>query len=370
MTSCQITLHGAPHPVRAHLRFTDFNRLRWAVAALRHNAQLRNSLTASGQADVWLVESIALISEGQRTAAPLNCHVVLWDGFNSLVELRLRRPDFITRGDIRYMYVGHFDDIDSAFPPQSRPLFGRGTPAHFLSQPEPQMRVPFWVDTWAHLRRFARPHINHLRQADKHARLQQGRQLVFCGVVRPTSMVLDAMYRGVSLDVLRNQLEAINGLDWQASHAHTREKVSTAWEQLRAATAQTHADSAFLFGIHNLLHRMGTLSCLVHLQVSLFVNEFDVQTHFDPYDTLAYQGNLFIDFGSTRGIDNVYPRTLDMLTSGKACLPLRALHTGQTLKGQLARQSAAAFWQQCEADAQLARQALVNMVAKLPPKAA
>jgi hypothetical protein len=370
MTSCQITLNSAPHPVRVQLRFTDFNRLRWAVAALRHNMALCDSIAASGQPEVWLVESHALISERHRTPAPANCHVVLWDGFNSLVELRLRRPDFITRGDIRYLYVGHFDDIDSAFPPQSRPLFGNGTLAHFLSQPEPMMSVPPWVDTWAHVRRLARPCINRLRQPDKHARLQRGHQLVFCGVVRPTSMVLDAMYRGVSLDMLRNQLEGINGLDWQRSHAHTREKVSTAWEQLRAAVAQTHADQAFLFGIHNLLHRMGTLACLQHLQAPLFVNEFDVQTHFDPYDTLAYQGNLFIDFGSTRGIDDIYPRTLDMLTSGKACLPLRALQAGQMLKEQLAQQSATAFWQQCEADALLARQALASMVATLPTKAA
>lgn len=364
MSSCQITLHSAHRPVCVQLRFTDFNRLRWAVAALRHNPQLRESLAASGQAEVWLVESTALISEGLRTPAPANCHVVLWDGFNSLVELRLRRPDFITRADIRYMYVGHFDDIDSAFPALSRPLFGKASLASFLSEPAPQVGVPFWVDQWAHLRRLARPCVNRLRQPDKHARLLQGQQLVFCGVVRPTSMVLDAMYRGVSLDLLRNQLEAINGMDWQSNLATTREKVSTAWEQLRAATAQTHADCAFVFGIHNLLHRMGTLACLRHLQAPLFVNEFDVQTHFDPYDTLAYQGNLFIDFGSTRGIDDVYPRTLDMLTSGKACLPLRALHAGQTLQSHLASQSAPAFWQQCEADAQHALQALGKLVSK------
>jgi hypothetical protein len=364
MTSCQITLHSADHPVQIQLRFTDFNRLRWAVAALRHNPQLRDSLASSGSRSVWLVESVALISEGTPTVVPPHCHVVLWDGLNSLVELRLRRPDFITRSDIRYMYVGHFADIDSAFPALSRPLFG---PALLPQGPvpnEPGLSVPFWVDSWARLRRLARPYVNQMRQPDKHAQLANSKQLVFCGVVRPTSMVLDAMYRGVSLDVLRNQLEAINRFDWKQSHDQTRHAVSQAFEQLRAATAQTHADMAFVFAIHNLLHRMGTLSSLHHMGTPMFVNEFDVQTHFDPYDANAYQGNLFIDFGSTRGIDAVYPRSLDMQTSGKTCLPLRALKPSQLLKATLTGQSSQAFWQQCEADAQHARQALMQHIAR------
>jgi hypothetical protein len=372
MKSCLLTLTDAPNGrTKVQLGFHDFNRLRWAVAALRHNAKLQASIASKGHAQAHLVDANVLMTDTARVSVPGQAHIVLWDGLNSLVELRMRRPDLITRDDLRYFYVGHFDDIDTAFPAGSEPLFGSTTLAHFSAQSSNSVQVPWMVEMATQVRRKARPWANRFQQAKKHHQLLASPQLVFCGVVRPTSLVLDDMYRGVALDTLRHQMQDINALDWRTSPTRTRALITLTAARLQQALGhiQTHADLAFLFGMHNLLHRIGTLTCLSAMKTPLFVNEFDVQTHFDPYDAQAYQNNLFIDFGSTRGIDEVYPRTLDMLTTGKPCLPLRVLGPGQSLRTTLAHQGPEALWARCEVDAQHATQALLQLttdISRLP----
>jgi hypothetical protein len=70
---------------------------------------------------------------------------------------------------------------------------------------------------------------------------------------------------------------------------------------------------------------MGTLSIVNAISRKLLVNEYGLQAHLDPYDTAAYRNNLFIDFGSTRGPDPVYPRTVDLMVNNKPHKSLRLI---------------------------------------------
>lgn len=366
MKSCLLTLSDAAEGrTQVQFAFSDFNRLRWAISAARHNPRLTASIACGSSANACLLDSNVLVDGVFSGAVPKQAHIVLWDGLNSLLELQARRPDLGDRGDLRYLYVGHFDDIDEAFPPGSQALFGNAKLLDFLGTTSGRVKVPWFIDQAASLRRRIRPWANRVQQPAKHMQLLAQPQLVFCGVVRPTSMVLDDMHRGGSLGTLHTQLQAINGLDWRESVQRTKTLVTQATTHLQQAlpNAQTHADLAFLFAIHNLLHRIGTLTCIAQMGVPLFVNEFDIQPHFDPYDANAYEHNLYIDFGSTRGVDEVYPRTLDMLTTGKRCLPLRAIKAGERLGDTLRHCQSNTIWARCELDAKHASTALRQLSA-------
>jgi hypothetical protein len=94
------------------------------------------------------------------------------------------------------------------------------------------------------------------------------------------------------------------------------------------------------------------LSILSGDRVPLLVNEYGYQTHLDPYDAHGYRHNLFVDFGSTRGPDLCYPRTVDLAMTHKPVVSLRFLSQGQTMLDFLKVSDEASLWLACERDAQ------------------
>lgn len=378
MVSCTVTLAGAlPVPVR--LAFTDFNRLRWAIAALRANPALRAAALRAGPTPC-LVESLSLQREGLGLLSG-PAFIVLWDGLNSLIELWQCHPGLRQRTDLRYLYVGQLPEVDAALPAGSMGLYPLGAGADAEVAPVAMqaqgaaLSVPWSVRLRVATRRALRPWANRLRQPERHQRLREGGWLVFCGGVRPTQMTLDDLFRGGVLPSLRSDLQALVGLPWdtQADAAHSA--VQQAFGHLQREARDLNADEgatdtahqapawACLYTVLNQLHRIGTLMALQARTPRLFVNEFQVHPHFDPYDAQAYGGNVFLDFGSTRGTEVLYPRRIDMAETAKPVASLRLLGPGESLAAWFARHGEAAFAQRCHADAEHALDAL----AALPP---
>lgn len=378
MDSCTVTLSGAPAvPVR--LLFSDFNRLRWAIAALRVNPALRAAALRAGPTPC-LVESLSLQREGLGLLSG-PAFIVLWDGLNSLIELWQCHPGLRQRTDLRYLYVGQLPEVDAALPAGSMGLYPLGAGAGADAEVAPvamhvqgtALSVPWPVRLRVATRRALRSWANRLRQPERHQRLREGGWLVFCGGVRPTQMTLDDLFRGGVLPTLRSDLQALVGLPWdtQADAAHSAVQQAFGHLQREAqdlaadvgATDTTHQAPAWacLYTALNQLHRIGTLMALQACTPRLFVNEFQVHPHLDPYDAQAYGGNVFLDFGSTRGTEVLYPRRIDMAETAKPVASLRLLAPGQSLAAWFALHDATAFAQCCQADAERALAALAAL---------
>ncbi len=349
MRSVEIRLPAASFPVR--LRLTDFNRLRWTVSALRFNGGLAQRLAARS-AGLTVVDSTGLMRSG-TPLPPTGACVVLWDGLNGLIELHHAIPALGQRTDLQYLYVGSFDDLKGGFPPSSEPLFPGQAP-HELAP----VSAPRWVDAVSTLRAWTRPIKNAHRSPAAHARLQAGGYLVFCGLVRPSAETMDGFFRGNTMHPLRQAMQPLVGLDWAADSGRTRERVAAAYAAVAAARCEGAADLAAIYSMLNVMHRMATLCRLHAAGAPLLVNEFGVHPFFDPYDAHAYRRNLFIDFGSSRGNDLMYPRTMDLLSQRKACENLRFLPTGVRLVDFLADTDADAFLALCDSHADHLQQAL------------
>jgi hypothetical protein len=348
-----IDVHLAGGRAAVRLRLSDFNRLRWTVAALQLNPGLAQRLVTLGPAPAVL-DSTGLLDTSTPLPPP-TAGIVLWDGLNSLAELQQARPALRERADLRYLYVGSFDDVKGGFPAGSEPLFPRQPPP---GQPAAAVRAPAWVGALAAVRARARPLRNARRSPAAHAQLRAGGCLVFCGLVRPSAAVLDGFFRGADLQPLRQALQPLAGLDWPADAARTRGLVAGAYAAATTVQATSALDHAALYSVLNVLHRIATLGRVQTLGAPLMVNEYGVHPFLDPYDAHAYHRNLFIDFGSTRGSDLLYPRTVDLLLQRKASRNLRFLQTGMRLGKFLAATDATAFLALCDAHAEQLVQAL------------
>jgi len=361
MDACRITLPEAPHqPV--HLAFSDFNRLRWALEALRVHPGLRQRLLADAP-EPRLTDSIALSGGARLPWSGPATHVVLWDGLNSLIEWQALQT---AKAVPKVLYVGQLPEAEAAMPAGAHPLYPRGDAGLPEAEAFPmptRMRLRAWA------RRTLRPWVQRLRQPEAHRALSEGGCLVFCGAVRHNRMLLDDSFRGAQLPALRTELDDLVGLPWRTEPVRAQARICQAVSQLqRAAQAlqpvqplpdATHAaEWACLFNVLNLLHRQHTLSLLAQRTERLRVIEFGQQPHFDPYDAAAYDGNAFLDFGSTVGTECLYPRRIDIERNGKAVVALRLLAPGESVAGWLQQQGAAGFVRQSEADAERALAAL------------
>ncbi len=342
------------------LRLTDFNRLRWAVAALRFHPALRQRLQSEspGVGRVWIFDSSALVQ--QEAANPATgSWVILWDGLNSLEGLRRAHPHLGARADLRYLYVGSFSDVHGCFPAGSSPLFPAAASTQ-VAWDRNELGVPWWLDAMAAGRAWMRPYKNAHLAPTLHRRLRGGAGLVFCGLVRPNAAVLDSFFLGSKLHQVRLELQPLVDLAWDRVPGLARERVARAFETLAGAPARSAADHAAVYASVNVLHRMATLGSLHGSGADLLVNEYGVHPHLDPYDTPAYRRNLFLDFGSTRGSDLVYPRTVDLHLQGKAASSLRFLPGGRSLADFLVHTRAADFLALCDAHARQAAQGLAD----------
>ncbi|TDP88549.1 hypothetical protein EV672_101701 [Aquabacterium commune] len=367
MDACRITLPEAPHqPV--HLAFSDFNRLRWALEALRVHPGLRQRLLADAP-EPRLTDSIALNGGARLPWSGPATHVVLWDGLNSLIEWQALQAANAAKAAPKVLYVGQLPEAEAAMPAGAQPLYPRGDAGLPQAAAFPMPANVRWR-AWA--RRTLRPCVQRLRQPAAHRALSEGGCLVFCGAVRHNRMLLDDSFRGARLPALRAELDDLIGLPWRTEPARAQARIRQAVTQLqRAAQAlqavqavqavpnATHAPEwACLFNVLNLLHRQHTLSLLAQRTERLRVIEFGQQPHFDPYDAAAYAGNAFLDFGSTVGTECLYPRRIDIERNGKAVVALRLLASGESVADWLQRQGAAGFARQSEADAERALAAL------------
>jgi hypothetical protein len=325
---------------RWHLALTDFNRLRWTLAALPLDGESVPAPAANGPN--WLVDSTWLLRHADAPV-PDSAVVVLWDGYNSLVELHDALPALTARRDLQYRFVGAFADLVPAFPSGSAPLLPNATPA--AGAAGRGVRAPAWIGALALFRALVRPLKNARQAPELHRRMTAGGHVVFCGLVRPTADVLDGFLRGSALQAIRPALAPLVGLDWRRADAAA--VLAEAYEVLRASHPGTPADLAAAYSVASVLHRMGTLAALHAADAPLLVNEFGMQAHFDPYDARAYGRNLFLDFGSTRGGDALYPRTLDLRAQCKRYTALRWLLPGQSLRDWLPANDAASLIALC-----------------------
>ena len=355
-----IHIAGSDRAVSLQLR--DFNNLRWMVAALRFNGELRKHLhrQGAGQA-VQVVDSRALRACRAATLDKQSC-VVLWDGLNSLIELHSARPDLAARADVSYAYVGGFPDVEGAFPVRSLLLYPPTLDAETTSR-RPTVDVPAWVG-WAGAARARARALKNARQSPKlHRRLQAGGCAVFCGLIRPNAILMDGFFRGASLGALRKTLSHLEDFDWTGPLRTVRTAIASAYDACQDARPALAADWAAVYAVLGVLHRMGCLAELGALTPRLVVNEYGLHVNFDPYDTPAYKRNLFIDFGSVRGPDALYPRTVDLLLNAKSVEPLRFLMPQQRLAEMLPRTDGSGFMLLC---ATQARQVVARLAAMEP----
>lgn len=334
---------------------SDFNRLRWTVAALRSNAALVRAVAMAGHS-ATLTDSIAL----HRPHPPLlepGAGVILWDGFNSLLELWQERPGLRTRTDLQYFHVGFFEQLEKAYPAGSQPLYAGSL------DPEPShgVRIPWWFDMLAQTRAQVRVWQNMRSAPQGHRQLTRGGLLVFCGLVRPTDAVLKGMLRGSDLGRLLPTLLPLTQLDWPSSPSTVVDTIGPIYEAFRQLDVSSPADAAAIYALINVFQRLVTLSQLQQQTPSLLVNEFGQGAYLDPYNALAYRRNLFLDFGSTRGPDLIYPRMVDLTLTQKPMFNIRFLAVGEPLANRLRLTTADDFVRECMTHAAGAQQQLAEL---------
>lgn len=324
------------------LALTDFNRLRWTVYAVETNPLLRTSLLKSSA--MYITDSTSLMDKPAEL--PDSSHIVLWDGLNSYLELVERLPHISTRNDLIFVYVGSFKDLKAALPQGATTLFADSDSIQYLN-----LNVSSVFRLHRALRTKIRAYKNLFADTARHRQLSRHRSVVFCGLVRPSRDVLKDLLKGPHLLPLATTLEQLCDIDWRNSYEEVKRIVSEIFEQSRLAKSTDPVDLACLYSVLNICHRLLVLSYLSWLKCSLFVSEYGRQVHIDPYDTEAYQQNLFVDFGSTRGADVWYPRSIDMLNTKKQFISLRFLSEQQSLFDYLEATGAEEFISQCESEA-------------------
>jgi hypothetical protein len=357
MQKCQIVIDGergrSRHMLTASL--SDFNRMRWAVGALRCNPFIIDDGAST------LLDSTALLNG--LTPVPHGSHIVLWDGINSLIELEAAVPSLVGRHDLRYLYVGRLPETVASFPERSQPLFPSGAPDAVALKRRDDVHVPAWFGIQGHVRATLRPLRNRRISQASHQALARGGQLVFCGAVRPTAAILDAIFMGTHWTALRREMTCLEGLEWRYQATNVEVLVCRAFSAILATDPKDAAEAACLYALLNTLHRLGTLAILSARSSALLVNEYGYQTHLDPYDAYAYRRNLFVDFGSTRGPDLCYPRTVDLALTRKPFEQLRLLAQDQTIQGFLGACGVNDLWSMCESGAKTLISRQIDMFA-------
>lgn len=359
MPTCHIELR-APTACRIALTLADANRVRWTVAAVRSHAALRASLFSHSHAGVaHLVDNIVLMGQvetGTANDVLPGTHVVLWDGYNSLLELHSRHPAIAQRQDLVYLCVGMVPEVIDALPAGTLPLYATDPHSVIDMASSQHVRLPLAYDLGRRLRTRLRLLRNWHISRERHRQLSRGGRIVFCGLIRPSEHVLKGFLRGTQLDASWVHDSGLVNLSWQGRSALVKETVLSACAQLldnlRHIAAPTPADWAGVYTLMNVMHRLGTLSLVSEATDALFVNEFAQNQHLDPYDAAGYERNLFVDFGSVRGPDALYPRTVDMALNHKPALTLRWLPDGDRVARCLAADTPEWLWRRCEEDAQ------------------
>jgi len=347
------------------MQLTDFNRLRWVLAAISLHPRLRAELSRCPE-HVTLTDSQRLIADRPAPASGEALWVVLWDGLSSLAEFRRATGVVTQSADLRFLWVGGLPELAEAWPAGSLPLYPPDWSAEngdeSLAGRARGWLQPSFGATWAvSLRMVAqgclRPMRNRRLAPDLHRQLQTGGCVVFCGLARPPHAVVRAFVAGSDLEAQADSLGALYEAAWSQGSAAVRPALARAYESLRRQPASTPTDLCARYAILAVIHRIGTLAALVEEGVELAVNEYGRSVHFDPYDTPAYGRNLYLDFGSTRGPDALYPRRVDLLLQRKPTVDLRLLPPGRRLADWLQDNDSGAMLATCQTHAASVRRA-------------
>jgi hypothetical protein len=349
------------HTLRIEVRTTSHNSLRWLMQAIDCNAQLASSLQqhAAG-APLLVTDSIHVLTDGcDPETLPKNTHIVFWDGINSYVELLARQPRLATRVDLKFYVVGWLEGVALDPHVQMEPLYPAAMPEQArawknISFKGPAYLAPYWYRTLTTLLTHARFFKNRLAEKHKHDVLARGEKIVFCGLVTPTEHNVNSFFIGAHLPALRQSCQGLTALSYSSAPEAVDAVASAVLVSIGDAELADASAMACIYSVLNVLHRIKTLSLLHGMNAALFVNETRNSLRFDPYDCFRYKNNLYLDFGSTRGPDAIYPRTVDLHMTGKRFVSLRLLAERQTLRNYLDTLSWPAFCATCMDHAQLA----------------
>ncbi len=345
------------------IQTTDHNLLRWTVMAIDVNPIFAKSLIEfSSRTPVYLTDSIYLERYNPDVSeVPLNTHIVLWDGINSYFELMNKQAALVQRPDLKFFVVGWLKGVTIADRMNIQPLYpdvlqdsakAWGNVFSFYQS----FYVPYWYRLLTTGLTFTRYFKNWVSDAQKHRELSRGGKMVFCGLVTPSEHNLNAFFIGVDLPDLQAVCTNLLILEYNSPVAVVNQTVFKVIEAIKAVASLEASEFACIYSILNLLHRVKTLSILNQLNSELFVNEVRNNRRFDPYDSFFYCNNLYLDFGSTRGPDAIYPRTIDIVMKNKQYISLRFLHAQTSIAQYINALSLDAFLVHCEKDAQAALQ--------------
>jgi len=341
------------------IKTTDHNSLRWTALAIDLNYKLSRSLIENSlENTVLLTDSIYLLKKCIPVLSlPKHTHILLWDGINSYIELLNKQADILERKDLKFFVVGWIDklmtnniNISPLYPPNITADSRSWNQVLVFNH---KFYVPFWYRLLTSCLTYSRYYKNSYGQLQKHMELRKGERIVFCGLVTPSNHSLNAFFIGVDIPEFQEiclKLTLTSYLDDSESIDNIVEEII---KLLNSEKFLTISHFACVYSVLNLLHRIKTLSILRKMSNALFINEPKNSRRFDPYDSFFYQNNLYLDFGSTRGPDAVYPRTIDMFMTGKKFVSLRFLSEDLTLKEYIENITPKEFLELCENQALL-----------------
>jgi hypothetical protein len=201
------------------------------------------------------------------------------------------------------------------------------------------------------LRTATRSYKNWMYDSARHKQLINRKSIVFCGLVTPSKAVLKNLFRGTKLASLVSVTEKLCDLEWQHSYDEVKLVIAEVLKKVLLIKSQNPVDLSCQYSVLNICQRLLVLSFLHSRDCDLFVSEAGKHKNIDPYDAYAYQQNLYLDFGSSRGAANWYPRTIDMVNTNKKFFSLRFLHESESMEDFLETTSAEAFINLCESGA-------------------
>jgi hypothetical protein len=327
--------------------------LRWVFHALRTNRAIWDSLTyaAAEAGSAGLVDSqTMLINPKSRYAG---AHIILWDGFNSYIELAKMWPTLIAR--CRLLVVGRIYDQQAAYPPETLPLFADVVSPLDSTSSDLRGRAYRTAVVAAAIRSRLRWTRNAVLDFRRHQRLCGHRLIVFCGLLRPPEGVLIDFARGAEDEPLLRACSGLSSCDLsdRVSVYSLVASVYRAIERYVNSGASTAAKTGCAYALLNTLHRIGIIATIMNRDPGIFLSEYGKNPHIDPYDTPYYRHHLYLDFGSSRGPDAVYPRSIDLIRNRKNYIPLRFISTKESFINYLASTSAARFIELCERQSEL-----------------
>lgn len=351
------------------MQMNNHNLLRWTAMAIDTNESLAKSLMESSvNTSVLLTDSFYLVTHAEAMQnIPPDAHIVLWDGINSYIELLQLQDEIAERHDLKFFVVGWLagnmlEQLISIVPlyPENPPVYASAW-GNFC-QFKHQFHVPYQYRALATLLSFSRYFKNWLADAKRHAELNKGGKIVFCGMVTPTEHQINGFFRGVNAPALYAESLALTKLNYFGDVDTIDAVVNNVIEAFKNTHLKSATDFACAYSVLNLLHRIKTLSLLNAKSDALFINETKSNRWIDPYDSFFYHNNLYLDFGSTRGPDAIYPRTLDMVMKNKHFVSMRYLAENKTIDAYIEQLSVAGFLRQCECDAETVYQNHLQMV--------